>query len=578
MKRTTLILLIVGVLLGVGLIILHRSKSNTLFSRFDKSDPGLLITMLTAKPDFGNVTLQNCTQLGQISKPSPINIMDLTLLNKKLPVNIYNAKGYWTNFGIILNTDQIIPKSNPSKFVQCMGVRDRGSDLRRCDTDFTGKAAVGDQTQGTYKLEIRTREAGSPSCACRYLDPQSNTCNTKAEVVGCGAKCSETDKNCGEVNWCTTEDLKKSIKNPEFTGLGCAIHPKDMDLYIQSAIAWNKANIKQNWNEVHPENELDVYIEPTEENQKIIIDSIECFVFTEYCGENQCTADKLKILENKMMAVTIEFNKRYKRSVSLYKLRINPKVNVGAYRDGNIVSWESMNYSSDLESLLVKIDLQPKQMKTYRVAQTADGIKSRNTGDIKGDNSYISGEFCARHKDDKGEDTCGTSKITEYTVSYPADYKFGQYALCNQGGAVGGTGAYKCTKCDEPCTNSQCEIQKITCNSKDDCNKDVTRCTPNPGREFDRFAKGYWYSWPEATQCQNLSDLKEGKCKWYLHERTKSIDAAKLQQMGYKMMTNDEMEKNCAKKTTCTEDEIKNFVKNNETNNIKILKEWSRRD
>ena len=183
MIRTTLILLIVGVLLGVGLIILH-SKSKTLFSRFDKSDPGLLITMLTAQQDFGNVTLQNCTKLGQISQPSPVNTMDLTLLNKKLPVNIYNARVSWTNFGIILNTDQIIPKSNPSKFVQCMGVRDRGSDLRRCDTDFTGKKAQeGAYTGGNYRLEIRARVAGSLPCACRYLDPQSNSCNTKAEVV-----------------------------------------------------------------------------------------------------------------------------------------------------------------------------------------------------------------------------------------------------------------------------------------------------------------------------------------------------------------------------------------------------------
>ena len=57
-----------------------------------------------------------------------------------------------------------------------------------------------------------------------------------------------------------------------------------------------------------------------------------------------------------------------------------------------------------------------------------------------------------------------------------------------------------------------------------------------------------------------------------------SIDAEELQKMGYKMMTNDEMKNNCAKKTTCTEAEIKKFVQKNETNNIKILKEWSRRD
>ncbi len=361
MKTSTLIILFGGVLLiTLGLIILQRSKSNILFSRFDKSDPGLLITMLTANGDFENVTLPNCTLLGKISKPSPNNIMDLTLLNKKLPVNIYNAKGSWTNFGIILNTDQIIPKNNPSKFVQCMGVRDEGSDLRRCDTDFSGtvsqdvlKGLPHSNTTGKYTLPIRTRDP-APVCACTYTD-QSNICNTKAEVVGCGAKCSEKDKNCGEVTFCTTDELKKSIENPKKMGVECAIHPKDMDLYIQSAIAWNKAN--KTWGVAHPENELDVYIEPTDENQKIIIDSIECFVFTEYCGEKQCTPENVEILEKKMIDVTRAFNKKYKRSVSLYKLRIDPKVNGGAYRDGKIVSWENLNYSSDLKSLLVKTQL-----------------------------------------------------------------------------------------------------------------------------------------------------------------------------------------------------------------------------
>jgi hypothetical protein len=41
-------------------------------------------------------------------------------------------------------------------------------------------------------------------------------------------------------------------------------------------------------------------------------------------------------------------------------------------------------------------------MYTYRVADTVDRIETKNTGDIKGNNSYISGEFCSRH----GYDFC----------------------------------------------------------------------------------------------------------------------------------------------------------------------------
>ena len=204
-----------------------------------------------------------------------------------------------------------------------------------------------------------------------------------------------------------------------------------------------------------------------------------------------------------------------------------------------------------------------KVMKTYRVAPTADGIKNRNTGNIKGDNSYISGEFCARHSD------CGKSKITEYTVSLPDDYEFGQYALCNPGGEVGKIGHYQCSGCNEQCKNDICEFQGIPCKHKADCNKDVTRCTPNPGREDDRFAGGSWYSWPEGSQCKSLSDLKDKKCKWFVHDNTKSISVNELQSKGYRMMTNEK----CADK--CTSKEIANFVKEHEEQNLNILNNWA---
>ena len=249
-----------------------------------------------------------------------------------------------------------------------------------------------------------------------------------------------------------------------------------------------------------------------------------------------------------------------------------------------------------------------KQMKTYRVAPTIDGITGKNTGDLKGDNAYISGEFCARSKDkNTGKDTCGSSIVTEYVVSYPEDFEFGQYALCNPGGEVGGTGPYKCGRCDEQCIDRNntgggflspisnqgsgsrelvqtgstlsdadtiCEFQKNSCNSKSDCNKDIKRCTPNPGQEFDRFSGGNWYSWPAASQCNSLDDLKAGKgCKWYVHKNTKNIKAKELHDKGYKMMTNEEINNNkvCNNTSKCTDEEIKNFVQAHQKKNLEVL-------
>ena len=243
------------------------------------------------------------------------------------------------------------------------------------------------------------------------------------------------------------------------------------------------------------------------------------------------------------------------------------------------------------------------QMKTYRVAPTVDGITGKNTGDLKGDNAYISGEFCARSKDKTtGKDTCDLSKVTEYVVSYPDDFKFGQYALCNPGGKVGGTGTYKCGRCDEQCidpnkntstggffrnqgsggrevgstdANKICEFQKTQCKDKSQCNTDLTRCTPNPGQEFDRFSGGNWYSWPAACQCKSLNDLKAGKCTWYVDKTTKSVDAQTLRDKGYKMMTNEEIKngKVCTNPDKCTDKEIKAFVNQYEQDNLKVLQQ-----
>ena len=555
----------------------NTENNDTLFEIFEKSDPGLLITMLTMSknadgtPNVDSVNVNRCIKLGSISKPIS-NIMDFTLLNKKLPVNIYNANHYLTNFGIILNSEQIIPSENPSKYVQCMGVRDTGSEERRCDADFSGKKA-GKKTSGKYKLEIRDHMG---KCKCKYTK-NSNTCKSRAEVVGCGAKCTEKGKECGKITWCSSKDLKKAIQSPSKTGVPCAIHPKNMDEFIQATIAWNKAN----FDVAHRENELDAYIEETDENQQVIIDSIECFVFTDYCGSQRCDAAVSKALQKQMERATNDFNKMYSKSVPLYKLLVNPNVNVGAYRNGEIVTWEDNDYTSDLKSLMVKIDLDPSDvtkpvsMYTYRVSANIDGIAGKNTGDIKGDNSYISGEFCPKY----GDDRCLNSIVTQYKVDYlplnpiiPAvdsdqnvlERGFGNYALCNPGGTVGGSGRYRCTKCS------------------DSSIKNKNACNYGPGIEIDRFSGGKWYSWPAKTMCGNFDDIGENGCNWKvdstnvkhfsMKELNKNNNYTLMTSEKYKQALNDfGCNPSAATFKSCKEKAIKDFVIKHANSNVKAL-------
>jgi|UniRef100_A0A6C0IZT5 hypothetical protein len=559
---------------------------NTLFEKFNKSEPGLLITMLTlpidsnGMPNTDYINVETCTSLGSISKPI-VNIMDLTLLNKKLPLNIYNSNSYYTNFGILLDPSKLMPKDFPNKYVQCLRVRDSGSDLRRCDTDFSHKLKHDKhhhhKTYGKYNgFDLRSI---SQKCSCHYEESISNVCNSKAEVVGCGAKCEDTGKICGQVDWCDWDDFDNYKKK----GLDCATHPRDIQTWIDATVEWNKKRIEEGWNIPHHENELDAYIENNEDNQEMIMDAILGFVFTDMCGENNCSTEITDLIQKQMEIATNDFNKFYSKNVKLYKLMIDTNINVGAYKNGKFVKWEDNNYKTDLESLLVDIKLdpnnvtQPKQTFTYRVAETIDGINGKNTGTIKGDNSYISGEFCPRH----GDEYCKNSIISEYSVDYlPINPKivarekdgrsckygetgckitqdgFGPYALCNPGGEVGGTGAYECTDCMD---NEIPDYEKT--------------CANHPGVEHDRFSGGKWYSWPNKSYCKG-KPLGTNGCTWNFtntnHYKINDID-------NYQLLLSDKykvLEQNCknsSDRNHCISKSISNFVQENAENNIQAL-------
>jgi hypothetical protein len=586
-----IIILIISIVIPIVYIILYSNNfiidsKSTLIEKFNNSEPGVVISMLSlptdsnGKPDTSSINVEKCTQLGSISKPI-VNIMDLTLLNSKLPLNIFNATSFITNYGIILDTDKLIPKEFPNKYVQCLRVRDSGSDKRRCDIDFSKKLKSTEHSHKTYgKYSGLPLKSVDETCKCHYEDSISNVCNTKAQVTGCGAKCSESNKICGQVNWCDHDDFNNLNKD----GLGCATHPRDIQSWINTTIKWNQKRISEGWTIPHHENELDAYIDDNDENQQMIIDSILGFVFTDMCGEKTCDKDITDQIQKQMEITTNDFNKFYNKDVPLYKLLTDTNINVGAYKNGKFVKWEDNNFKTDIDSLLVNIKLdpdnvtKPQQIYTYRVAETVDGINGKNTGDIRGDNSYISGEFCPRHGDefcknsiiseykvdylpinpsisskDKNGDTCSYNNETGCKITQPG---FGPYALCNPGGKVGGKGTYECTSCND----------KLIPNYKEACNS-------TPGVELDRFSSGKWYSWPNKSYCDGKPLGTDG-CTWdsnvTKHYKIDDINNYKLLLSDdYKQIT-DACQKNKDKKA-CLKNSISTFVQKNAQTNIKAL-------
>lgn len=197
-------------------------------------------------------------------------------------------------------------------------------------------------------------------------------------------------------------------------------------------------------------------------------------------------------------------------------------------------------------------------MKTYRVADTVDGITGRNTGDLGGDNGYISGEFCSRHPDE-----CDNALLSEYTVLYNTSKyhlskdvpHFGPYAFCNPGGVVGGTGDYKCS------SHANTYIPK-------------TEYIRQPGAEIDRFSGDIWYSWPKEAMCKPNQNIGDNDCRWKLVGTPKSVSIKKLKQNGYKVVTKEMQDQWTSQNKNTVADKIKQFVLDNKDSNEKIMKKF----
>jgi hypothetical protein len=583
-----LIASIIIILLLVSYLVSYYFKTPTLSPKdiYDSASPGIFLSMITLPtlvaatnssgplPDVDTLSLDACTKLGHISKPLN-GIIDLTLLNRRLPLNFYSSRASVTNVGILLDPKPL------QKFIQCMGVRDRGSDLRRCDTDFGNSSPNLPNfkfTSGDYQFPLRKTGA---KCTCTFDKELSNKCSSGPSIAGCGAKCSDTGKVCGEVTWCTDFG-----KEPSVEGGFCAWNPNNMTEWIDATIAWNKAYLrnKVKWDVTHSENEVDAIVADTPQNQQIINDAILGFVITDSCGAtksgtlNKCPVETMGKLSEKMKAIVAQFNQMHGRSVKLYLVKNNDEEAVSAWEANGYVS----DWSSFTEIPVPDYNIVPgmyQRMYTYRVADGVDGILEKNTGDMAGDNSYIGGEFCGRHPD-----TCQDALLTQYEVEYdatpvatPAYTKpdgtscytqttdcqqihsgFGNYSLCNPGGVVGGTGAYKCTKCADAAVISQ-----------------ETPCDVYPGVETDRFSGGKWYSWPGAKMCGDTDAIGTDGCRWKVSGTPKSVSVRDLVSSGYKTLDvtdYQKMQKSCKHKKSCVDKKVGAYVKENERRNMEIIK------
>jgi len=183
-------------------------------------------------------------------------------------------------------------------------------------------------------------------------------------------------------------------------------------------------------------------------------------------------------------------------------------------------------------------------IKTYRIAPTTDGLKNHNTGDVVGDNAYISGEFCHRHPDQ-----IPTAILSEYQVEYVPD--FGNYAYCNPGGYIGGSGDYRCS-----CAAHSYDPQPD--------------CLAKPGRAHDRFSGGWWYSWPQESMAKNETDLGKGSARWKLLSVGAAVPVQHLIDQGYKYVS-DKMAKQWHSEGMM-EDNIAKFVEQHKDSNIALIK------
>ena len=101
---------------------------------------------------------------------------------------------------------------------------------------------------------------------------------------------------------------------------------------------------------------------------------------------------------------------------------------------------------------------------------------------------------------------------------YDTSSGFGDYAYCNPGGVVDGSGDYKCS----------CEAHTYTIEDG---------CAEKPGSEIDRFSGGTWYSWPAEVECTGDQQIGDDSCKWKLIGEPSSVNIKKLKDSGYKVLT-----------------------------------------
>tara|TARA_Y100000389_G_C17462232_1_gene522694 strand:- start:53 stop:2983 length:2931 start_codon:yes stop_codon:yes gene_type:complete len=345
----------------------------------------------TEKYRRNKIYLENCAKVNEFN--NNVSTIALTLLQEKIPINIYARGPYDVTIGLILDTDILIQMG----IMKCAVVYDDGSVSRGCH-DPTSVDSQGN------------------SCTCSINDnfkgcgkDYSNSKDYEAVLAGCGTKCHphKSTYKCNEVYWCqdnyTDEQIIKDYSNNDWNELSqCKLKVLDKNnpklinqVYIDSIIGFKKNN-KPAHNRFYYENEIDGAIQLTEKNKNLWLKAI-VGVFHDTNSDVMCACapdtckkppDRESCCFDDDVSSTIQCQQKYcdlikcrndsiqcvKNMVDEYNEKVSPitghKIrgwSMDGMKRNKWVGWEDGNYISKLKNHLFPISITPPESKSLLI-------------------------------------------------------------------------------------------------------------------------------------------------------------------------------------------------------------------
>jgi hypothetical protein len=154
-----------------------------------KSENGVIVNISGYSDNTGKTTTdqrKNKIYLENIAKQTEydnkVSVIDLTILNDQLPINLYARNPYDVTIGVILDTQVLIDMG----ILRCANQQDDGSIARGChDYDEKNVCIDGDGKQ----------------CECKNNGKCSDQADYMSILAGCGEK-ANSRYGCNQVHWC----------------------------------------------------------------------------------------------------------------------------------------------------------------------------------------------------------------------------------------------------------------------------------------------------------------------------------------------------------------------------------------